>query len=51
MSLVEHAAPWDVVVHTDRARLFLAPDADRRLSGAVLDARRNGSGAAFFVQP
>lgn len=51
MSLVEHAAPWDVVVQADGARLFLAPDADRRLSGAVLDARRNRSGAAFFVQP
>ena len=51
MSLVEGGAPRDVVVQADRARLFLAPDADRRLSGAVLDARRNQSGAAFFVQP
>lgn len=51
MSLAERAAPEDVVVVVDRARLFLAPAAHRRLSGAVLDARRNRSGAAFFVQP
>lgn len=51
MSLVEEGAPRDVVVQAHRARLFLAPDADRRLSGAVLDARRNQIGSAFFVQP
>lgn len=51
MSLAEAAAPEDVVVVADRARVFLAPVADRRLSGAVLDARRNQSGSAFFVQP
>ncbi len=51
MSLVDQGAPRDVVVQADGARLFLAPDADRRLSGVVLDARRNHSGSAFFVQP
>jgi len=51
MTLVDEGAPLDVVVEADQARLFLAPDADRRLSGEVLDARRNPSGAAFFVQP
>jgi Fe-S cluster assembly iron-binding protein IscA len=51
MSLAEAAAPEDVVVETDRARVFLAPVAHRRLAGAVLDARRNRSGSAFFVRP
>lgn len=51
MALVERAAPLDVVVRADRARLFLAPDAHRRLAGEVLDARRSSSGSAFFVQP
>lgn len=51
MTLVERAAPLDVVVQADRARLFLAPDAHRRLADEVLDARRDGSGAAFFVRP
>ena len=51
MSLAEAAAPEDVVVEADSARVFLAPLADLRLAGAVLDARRNRSGSAFFVQP
>lgn len=51
MSLAERAAPEDVVVVAAQARLFLAPDADARLAGAVLDARRNDRGSAFFVQP
>lgn len=51
MTLAEAAGPEDVVLEAERARVFLAPDADRRLSGAVLDARRNQSGSAFFVQP
>lgn len=51
MSLAECAGPEDRVVAAHRARLFLAPAADRRLSGVVLDGRRNGSGAAFFLQP
>lgn len=51
MSLAEAAAPEDVVVEATGARVFLAPVADRRLAGAVLDARRDRSGSAFFLRP
>ena len=51
MSLSASVDPGDVVVVAARARLFLAPVAEQRLAGAVLDARRGGSGTAFSVQP
>ncbi len=51
MSLAASADPGDVVVLAAQARLFLAPVAEQRLAGAVLDARRGGGHTAFFVQP
>lgn len=51
MSLAEQAAPEDLVLIEQDARVFLAPVADVRLTGQTLDARVNELGAAFFVQP
>lgn len=51
MSLADGPGPDDEVVRTRQAAVFLGPVAQRRLAGAVLDARRGELGPAFFVRP